>query len=107
MTKLSLSFALCLFFLCSCGGSYDIVHVEQRNDGAYLTFPQGTPVTEGEVFRIFASMGSSDSSVYFSHGRPRKILGRVKVVKVEDDSQAIVQIIEGTVTGGVIAEKAE
>jgi hypothetical protein len=105
--KLSLVFALCLFFLCSCGVSYDIAHVEQRNDQVYLTFAKGTPVSEGEMFRIFGSVGSSDSSVYFSHGRPRKILGRVKIVRIVDDSRALVHVIEGTVTGAVIAEKTE
>jgi hypothetical protein len=95
-----LSFAL-LITLSGCTRSYQILSATAGNDGLYLTFPSGTALHEGDVYRIVGGIPPQ------SHGRPRPVLGRVKVLEVRSDTVAFVSVLEGTVAGGVSAEKAE
>src|ERR1700690_1648233 len=79
--------------------------VELNRDGVYLTFPQGTILTEGEVFRIVRPLGSYKYD-YISFGCPRNMVAKVKVLKNFGNARVFVQVLKGTVTNGVSAERS-
>ncbi|HMD12988.1 MAG TPA: hypothetical protein VKI62_00040 [Bacteroidota bacterium] len=86
------------------GQMYHISCIELNRDGVYLTFPQGTLLTEGEIFRMVRPLGSYKYD-YFSFGCPRNIVAKVKVLKIAGNGRVRVQVLKGTVTNGVSAER--
>ena len=100
--KICVVIALTLMtFFGGCYPSYEILQMTEGDGGVYLTFPAGSHLEEGQVFRIVGAVGRD------THGRARPILGRVKVLQVTDETVAFVKLIEGTVENGVSAEKVE
>lgn len=95
-------FALALLItLGGCSPLYQILNAVGGDDGVYLTFPSGTHLHEGDIYRIVGAMQPD------SHGRFRPVLGKVKVLEVRSDTVAFVKVLEGSVENGVSAEKAE
>jgi hypothetical protein len=90
-----------LMFLGGCTPSYEILKSVESDDGVYITFPVGSHLYEGEIFRIVGPVQPD------AHGRLRPVLGRVRVLQVTGDTLAFVRVLEGTVTSGVSAEKVE
>lgn len=90
-----------LMTLGGCSRSYQIVNAVGGDDGVYLTFPQGTHLHQGEIYRIVGALPPD------AHGRLRPVLGKVKVMELRSDTVAFVKVLEGTVVNGVSAEKAE
>ncbi len=88
-----------LFTLGGCARSFQIIHEAGGNDGAYITFPAGTPLHEGEIYRIVGAIPPQ------GHGRTRPVLGKVQVLSLKSDNVAFVKVLEGTVENGVTAEK--
>ena len=88
-----------LLTLGGCARSYQIIHAAGGDDGVYITFPAGTPIHEGEIYRVVGAIPPQ------GHGRPRPVLGRVKVLSLKSDSVAFVKVLEGTADNGVTAEK--
>jgi|GEM_PF-2446799 len=84
---------------------YHISCIELNRDGVYLTFPQGTLLTEGEIFRIVRPLGSYKYD-YFSFGCPRNVVAKVKILKIGKNVRALVQVLKGRVTNGVSAERS-
>ncbi len=84
---------------------YHISSIELNRDGVYLTFPQGTILTEGEIFRIVRPLGSYKYD-YFSFGCPRNVVAKVKVLKIAGNARVLVQVLHGRVTNGVSAERS-
>ena len=84
---------------------YHISRIELNRDGVYLTFPEGTLLTEGEIFRIVRPLGSYKYD-YFSFGCPRNSVAKVKVLKIAGNARVLVQVLQGRVTNGVSAERS-
>ena len=82
---------------------HPISRIELNRDGVHLTFPQGTLLTEGEVFRIVRPLGSYTYD-YFSFGCPRNIVAKVKILKIAGNARVLVQVLKGRVTNGISAE---
>ena len=87
------------------GQMYHISCIELNRDGFYLTFPQGTLLTEGEIFRIVRPLGSYKYD-YFSFGCPRNLVAKVKVLKIAGNGRVLVQVLKGRVANGVSAERS-
>jgi hypothetical protein len=104
MKKRAITLGLALVILSGCGPSLDITTIDHKPDGVHLTLSNTTGVVPNDVFRIVAPIQSTEN---YSHGRLRKVLGRVKVVKVLDNHEVLVEVTEGIVSGGVSAEKIE
>jgi|GEM_PF-3353556 len=101
MKQLTLFALLLLSMLVGCSRSYQIVNAAGGDNGVYITFPAGTPVHEGEIYRIVGAIPPQ------GHGRPRPVLGKVQVLSVKPTNVAFVKVLDGTVENGVSAEKAE
>jgi len=97
-----------LLVIAGCGGSYDVRGVEQGEGGTILVFAPGTAVREGETYRVIGAIGGEDlRGGAASHGRLRKILGRVRIEHMSRDGRAQVAILEGTVNVAVTVERLE
>jgi hypothetical protein len=101
MRKRTLIVVALLISLGGCSRSYEILKAVEGEDGVYLTFPPGTHLYEGEIFRIVGAARPE------AHGRLRPVLGRVRVLQVKGGTLAYVKILTGTVEYGVSAEEAE
>jgi hypothetical protein len=102
---LSLRIAIASFAI---GGS-DPIHdlpliAVKRNGEIYLTFSKGARPVVGEAYYIVRPIGSSEG-VYLFPGRPRKIVAKVKILTITDDTRAQIEVLSGSVIGGVSAEK--
>ncbi len=102
--KIFLRIAFGPFIFCGFGPLYDILVVELNKDGIYITFPPSMEVAVGDCLLILRPLGSYPG-VYFSSGRARKIIGKVKVLKIIGDGRVDAQRLEGKVVGGCKAEK--
>jgi hypothetical protein len=70
----------------------------------FLTFPEGVNLSVGDVYRIVRPIGLSGDR--YSHlGHPRKSVAIVKIVKLTDRTRAQIQVMDGSVLGGVSAER--
>jgi hypothetical protein len=101
MTKCALIALALLIFFGGCSRSYEILNATERGGGVYITFPPGSHLHEGEIFRIVGAVQHE------SHGRLRPVLGKVKVLQVRGDTLAFVRVLGGTVENGVSAEESE
>jgi hypothetical protein len=84
---------------------YDLPLIELRRTGeVYLTFPDGVELSVGEEYRVDRPIGLSGDE-YFFFGRPRETVAVVKVIMITGKTRAQVQVLSGSVIGGVSAEK--
>ena len=79
--------------------------IELMRDGTYLTFPDGTEVTNGGIYFVVRPLMSCHAS-YLSPGKPRKVVATVRVVKTTNKTRALVTILSGSLLEGTSAEKA-
>lgn len=89
-------------------GGIDPIHslplIDVGRQGVYLTFPEGTALVENDVFRVVRPLMRSDASILAS-GNPRVIVAEVKVLRVTENTRALVQVLTGSVIKGTGAEK--
>jgi hypothetical protein len=104
-SKAPLRIALGSFILWGKGSLLPLKLVELMRDGTYLTFPDGTEVTNGGVFFIVRPLISYHGSYLFP-GKPRKVVATVQVVRTTNKTRALVTILSGSLLEGVSAEKA-
>jgi hypothetical protein len=84
---------------------YDLSLIELKRDGrVYLTFQEGVTPIVGDIYHIVRPAGSHGVN-YFSWGRPRKTVAKVRILAVSGDTRAEVRILRGSVVGGTSAEK--
>jgi hypothetical protein len=84
---------------------YDLPLIELKRDGkVHLTFPEGAMPTMGEVYRIVRPSGFYDEEFSFP-GRLRKTVAKVRILSVSCGNRAEVQVLRGSVLGGMSAEK--
>jgi hypothetical protein len=76
----------------------------KRDGGVHLTFPEGATPTDGEVYRIVRPIGFYGDD-YSSLGHLRKTVAKVKILGVSGSNRVEVQVLRGSVVGGVSAEK--
>jgi len=84
---------------------YDLRLIDVSRHGVYLSFESGATISEGEVFRIVRPLRRRTDAV-LRRGEARKVVARVKVLRVEDPSRALVQVLQGSVIRGIGAESA-
>jgi hypothetical protein len=87
------------------GPIHDLPLIELKRDGGvYLTFPEGATPTVGGVYRIVRPSGFYDEKFSFP-GRLRKTVAKVRVLSVSGGMRVEVQVLRGSVLGGMSAEK--
>ena len=105
MKSISVRVTIGLFTIGGNGPIYDLPLIELKRDGGvYLTFPEGTTPNVGDVYRIVRPVGFYGDD-YFSLGGPRKTVAKVKILGATSGTRAEVQILRGSVIGGMSAEK--
>lgn len=111
------SFAFLLFLAGCSSASYSIRVVDGLPKETYLTFSKGSPVQVGDVFMLYHLQPAPASSGggHGGHGggggggtvNLKHEIGKVQVVKIADETHALVKVLSGYVEDGVKAEKAE
>jgi len=69
-----------------------------------ITFPPGTPLVHGEIFEIVRPLRGHAEFARPSRGL-RKVVALVKIIGIEHEVRAQVQVLGGSVRSGVWAEK--
>jgi hypothetical protein len=82
----------------------DLRLIEINRDGVFLTFPEGATPAENAVFNVVRPLGRREDPVLAS-GQPRRIVAEVRVVKAVKGTRTLVQVLWGSVIGGVGAER--
>ncbi len=111
------AFAFVLFLAGCSSASYSIKVVDGLPKEIYLTFTKGSPVQVGETYTLFhlqqapASSGGGHGG-HGGHGGGGTVnlkheIGKVQVVKIADETHALVKVLSGYVEDGVKAEKVE
>ena len=84
---------------------YDLPLIELKRTGEmYITFPDGVNPSVGEVYLIVRPIGLVRNG-YFFFGRPRKSVALVKIIMITGKTRAQIEVLSGSVIGGVSAEK--
>lgn len=105
MKKFSIRISLGPFAIGGNDPIYDLPLIEIRKSGeVYITFPEGANPSVGEVYLILRPTGLSGDQ-YFSLGRPRRSVAKVKIKMITDKTRAQIEVLSGSVIGGVSAEK--
>jgi hypothetical protein len=87
------------------GPIHDLPLIELKRDGGvYITFPEGATPSVGEVYRIVRPSGFYEEEFSFP-GRLRRTVAKVRVLSVSRGKRAEVQVLRGSVLGGMSAEK--
>jgi len=95
-----------LLLFAGCAGSYDILTVDPTEGGTYVEFAQGTPLREGDVLNVVGPIGGDNArGGAASHGRLRKVIGRIRIERLAGDGRVQVVVLEGTLSGAVTAER--
>lgn len=109
---------LSMFALLSfgCASSFGIQVVPGMPEEVYLTYTQGIHVQVGEVYVLYhrerPSSGMSGGG-HAGHGGGSTVLstrhemGRVQVVKITDDTHALVKVLSGVAQEGLAVEPAD
>lgn len=111
------SFTLVLLLSGCSASSYSIKLVDGLPKETYLTFSKGSPVQVGEIYALYhlqqapASSGGGHGG-HGGHGGGGTInlkheIGKVQIVKIADETHALVKVLSGYVEDGVKAEKVE
>lgn len=95
--------------------SYGIRVIDGLPKETYLTFSKGSPINVGDVFVLYhIQQAPASSSGHGGHGgggggplNLRHGVGRVQVIKIADETHALVKILSGTAEDGVQVEKVE
>lgn len=101
-------------FLAGCASSFGIQLVRGLPEEVYLTFAKGTNVQVGEVYVLYhvqktsAAGGGGDHARHGGGGQVnvRHEIGRVQVVRIADETHALVKVLSGNASEGVAVEKA-
>jgi len=98
-----------------CGSiSYGIHVVDGLPKETYLTFSKGSPVSVGDVFVLYriqeAPSSGGGHGGHSGHGvggsaKMKHEVGRVQVIKMADETHALVKILSGYAEDGLKAEK--
>ncbi len=116
MKKIGVIVAMALFLL-SCGSSsYGIRVVDGLPKETYVTFSKGSGVQVGEVFILYRMqqppVSSGSHAGHGGHGSGGELnlkeeVGRVQVVKIVDETHALVKVLSGNAEDGLKVEKAD
>lgn len=107
--------SLLLFSGCS-SSSYGIRVIDGVPKEVYLTFSKGTDVKVGDTFVLYrVQQAPSTSSQHGGHGGHsgggplnfKQEVGKVQVVKIADETHALVKVLNGYVADGLNVEKVE
>ena len=110
-------FAATLFYGCS-PSSYGIRVIDGLPKETHLTFSKRSPVNVGDVFVLYriqqAPASGGGHGGHGGHGgggggplNLRYEVGRVQVIKIADETHALIKILSGTPEEGVQVEKVE
>ena len=112
--KIMLGVSLMALLFAGCVPSFGIQVVQGLPEEVYLTFPKGTNVQVGEVFMLYhvertASGGGGGGHAGHGGGgggggaqvNIRHEVGRVQVVRIADDTHALVKVLSGTASEGL------
>lgn len=115
LKQITLLFVLALLSI-GCASSFGIQVVPGLPEEMYLTYSRGANVQVGEVYALFhverASSGMSGGG-HAGHGggstgqTSRHEMGRVQVVKITDETHALVKVLSGVVQEGLVVERAD
>jgi hypothetical protein len=107
------------FLFVGCASSFGIQVVQGLPEEVYLTFAKGTSVEVGEVFVLYhverTSAGGGGGG-HTGHGggaqggggaNMRHEVGRVQVVRIADDTHALVKVLSGTASEGRVVERVD
>jgi len=102
-----------LLSIVGCNSFYTIKVIDGLPQEVYLKFDKGADVQVGDVFVLYrVVLPSVGASSHAAH-RPgssltrKQPIGKVKVIKIADETHAFVTILSGTAEDGVIAEKSQ
>lgn len=95
--------------------SYGIRVIDGAPKEVYLTFSKGTYVNVGDIFVLYhiqqAPASGSGHGAHGGHGggplNLKHEVGRVQVIKVADETHALVKVLSGYAEDGLNAEKLE
>jgi len=98
--------------------SYSIRVIDGLPKETYLTFSKGSPVNVGDVFVLYhmqqAPASGSGHGGHGGHGgggggplNLKHEVGRVQVIKIADETHALVKVLSGYAEDGLNAEKVE
>lgn len=105
MNSLSIRISLGPFAIGGNGPIYDLPLIEIKRSGeVYITFPEGANLSVGEVYLIVRPIGLSGDG-YFFLGRPRRSVAKVRIKMVTGKTRAQIEVLSGSVIGGLSAEK--
>jgi hypothetical protein len=104
--------------LVGCASSFGIQVVQGLPEEVYLTFDQGTNVQIGEVYILYhvqQSLTGGGGGGHSGHGSGqgggrvsvRHEIGRVQVVRIADETHALVKVLYGTASEGLTVERAD
>ena len=104
--------------LYGCSSSYGIRIIDGLRKETYLTFSKGSPVNVGDVFMLYhmrqAPASGSGHGGHGGHGgggggplNLKHEVGRVQVIKIADETHALVKVISGYAEDGLNAEKLD
>ena len=92
------------FLLGGSGPIHNLSLIDVNRRGVYLTFSERTLLAENEVYRVVRPLTRRTDSTLAS-GQPRRIVAEVQVVKVVGRTSVQVQVLRGSVTSGMGAER--
>jgi hypothetical protein len=109
--------AATILYGCS-SSSYGIRVIDGLPKETYLTFSKGSPVNVGDVFVLYhiqqAPASGSGHGGHGGHGgggggplNLKHEAGRVQVIKIADETHAVVKILSGIAEDDVQVEKVE
>jgi hypothetical protein len=88
------------------GPLYELPVIDVGRKRTSLMFPRGTHLAVGEVFEIVRPIRTRGDFAR-SPEEPRKVVARVKVIGVEAETRARVDVLHGSVIKGYWAERVE
>jgi len=83
---------------------YNLLLIDVRRRGVYLTFEEGASLTRGAKLRVVRPMGKQDDPL-LSPGQLRRVIALVEIVEVGEAGRALVSVLSGSVLTGTGAEK--
>lgn len=88
------------------GPHYELSLIDITLTRTSVTFPPGTPLAVGEIFEIVRPIRIHGEFTRPSMG-PRKVVALVKIIGIEQETRALVHVLEGSVRRGFWAERVD
>jgi len=94
------------FILGENGPLYELPLIELTREGTYITFSEGGDPSQGDLFSIISPVGNREG-LPLTRGALRKVVAVVKILRIEGERRALVEVLRGSVAKGSYAERSD